>query len=118
VNTPAARIIVTTDPELDDLNSMLRLLLYSNEIDIAALVYSASNFHHQGDRLEACPHTDGLRPVSVCTPTRLSTPTRRCTTTSFATTRDIRHRPACGRSSQRANSPKRATLGNPPQDRI
>lgn len=44
-----ARIIVTTDPELDDLNSMLRLLLYSNEIDIAALVYSASKFHHSGD---------------------------------------------------------------------
>ncbi|MBT2486489.1 MULTISPECIES: nucleoside hydrolase-like domain-containing protein [unclassified Microbacterium] len=44
-----ARIIVTTDPELDDLNSMLRLLLYSNEIDIAALVYSASQFHHSGD---------------------------------------------------------------------
>lgn len=44
-----ARIIVTTDPELDDLNSMLRLLLYSNEIDIAALVYSASRFHHRGD---------------------------------------------------------------------
>ncbi len=46
---PPARIIVTTDPELDDLNSMLRLLLYSNEIDIAALVYSASQFHYAGD---------------------------------------------------------------------
>lgn len=44
-----ARVIVTTDPELDDLNSMLRLLLYSNEIDIAALVYSASRFHHRGN---------------------------------------------------------------------
>ncbi|WP_156761212.1 DUF1593 domain-containing protein [Microbacterium karelineae] len=43
------RVIVTTDPELDDLNSMLRLLLYSNEIDIAALVYSASRFHYSGD---------------------------------------------------------------------
>lgn len=43
------RIIVTTDPELDDLNSMLRLLLYSNEIDIAALVCSASRFHYAGD---------------------------------------------------------------------
>lgn len=46
---PTPRVIVTTDPELDDLNSMLRLLLYSNEIDIAALVYSASQFHHAGD---------------------------------------------------------------------
>lgn len=49
MTVPPARIIVTTDPELDDLNSMLRLLLYSNEIDIAALVYSSSNVHHRGD---------------------------------------------------------------------
>lgn len=40
---PPCRIIVTTDPELDDLNPMLRLLLYRNELDIAALAYSASN---------------------------------------------------------------------------
>ncbi|GGD29739.1 hypothetical protein GCM10010915_07440 [Microbacterium faecale] len=46
------RIVVTTDPELDDLNSMLRLLLYSNEIDIAALVYSASQFHYAGDSVK------------------------------------------------------------------
>jgi hypothetical protein len=43
------RTVVTTDPELDDLNSMLRLLLYSNEIDIVGLVYSASQFHYRGD---------------------------------------------------------------------
>ena len=43
------RTIVTTDPELDDLNSMLRLLLYANEIDIVGLVYSSSRFHHAGD---------------------------------------------------------------------
>lgn len=46
---PKPRIIVTTDPELDDLNSMLRLVLYSNEIEIAGLVYSSSQFHHAGD---------------------------------------------------------------------
>ena len=43
------RTIVTTDPELDDLNSLLRLLLYSNEIDIVGLVYSSSQFHYAGD---------------------------------------------------------------------
>jgi Protein of unknown function (DUF1593) len=43
------RTIVTTDPELDDLNSMLHLLLYSNEIDIEGLVYSASRHHWSGD---------------------------------------------------------------------
>lgn len=43
------RAVVTTDPELDDLNSMLRLLLYGNEIEIAGLVYSSSKFHWAGD---------------------------------------------------------------------
>jgi hypothetical protein len=43
------RTIVTTDPELDDLNSMLHLLLYSNEIRIEGLVYSASRHHWSGD---------------------------------------------------------------------
>jgi hypothetical protein len=46
---------VTTDPELDDLNSMLRLVLYSNEIDIAALVYSSSRFHHAGSAEAGIP---------------------------------------------------------------
>ncbi|TGO06770.1 Glycerol-3-phosphate ABC transporter, periplasmic glycerol-3-phosphate-binding protein [Serinibacter arcticus] len=49
VNTDAPRTIITTDPELDDLNSMLRVLLYSNEIDIVGLVYSASQHHWMGD---------------------------------------------------------------------
>lgn len=43
------RTIVTTDPELDDLNSLLRMLLYSNEINIEGLVYSASQHHYSGD---------------------------------------------------------------------
>ncbi|GAA3869878.1 DUF1593 domain-containing protein [Tessaracoccus defluvii] len=51
----APRTIITTDPELDDLNSMLRLLLYSNEIDIVGLVYSSSQFHYAGDAAEGRP---------------------------------------------------------------
>ena len=47
--TLTPRTIVTTDPELDDLNSMLRMLLYSNEIDLSGLVYSASQHHYSGD---------------------------------------------------------------------
>lgn len=43
------RTIVTADPELDDLNSMIRLLLYSNEILIDGLVYASSRFHWKGD---------------------------------------------------------------------
>lgn len=54
--TDRIRIIVTTDPELDDLNSMLRLVLYTNEIELAGLVYSSSEFHYAGDA------TRGLAP--------------------------------------------------------
>jgi hypothetical protein len=43
------RTIVTADPELDDLNSMIRLLLYSNELRIEGLVYASSRFHWKGD---------------------------------------------------------------------
>lgn len=43
------RVIVTTDPELDDLNSMLRLVLYANEIELAGLIYSSSQHHYAGD---------------------------------------------------------------------
>ncbi|WP_353080862.1 DUF1593 domain-containing protein [Tessaracoccus lapidicaptus] len=51
------RTIVTTDPELDDLNSMLRMLLYSNELDIRGLVYSSSQFHYAGNPdLGISPH--------------------------------------------------------------
>jgi hypothetical protein len=49
------RTIVTTDPELDDLNSMLRMLLYSNEIDIEGLVYSASQHHYAGNGTTVSP---------------------------------------------------------------
>ena len=43
------RLIVTADPELDDLNSLIRLLLYSSEIQIEGLIYASSQFHWKGD---------------------------------------------------------------------
>ncbi|MDQ0644213.1 DUF1593 domain-containing protein [Microbacterium murale] len=43
------RTIVTTDPEIDDANSLVRLLLYANEIEIQGLVYAGSQFHWRGD---------------------------------------------------------------------
>ena len=49
------RTIVTTDPELDDLNSMIRMLLYSNEIRIEGLVYSSSQHHYSGDPAAGIP---------------------------------------------------------------
>jgi Protein of unknown function (DUF1593) len=46
---PRPRTIVTADPELDDLNSMIRFLLYSNEVKVEGLVYASSRFHWRGD---------------------------------------------------------------------
>lgn len=43
------RTIVCADPELDDLNSMIRLLLYSNDVQIDGLVYASSRYHWKGD---------------------------------------------------------------------
>lgn len=43
------RIIITADPELDDLNSLIRFLLYSTDFRIEGLVYASSQFHWKGD---------------------------------------------------------------------
>lgn len=43
------RCIVTTDMEVDDMNSILHLCLYLNELDVEAFVYTASKYHFQGD---------------------------------------------------------------------
>ena len=43
------RIIITADPELDDNNSLIRLLLYSSDVQIEGLIYASSQFHWKGD---------------------------------------------------------------------
>jgi len=43
------RAIFTNDAECDDMNSLLHLLLYANDIDIEGLVTSSSIFHYAGD---------------------------------------------------------------------
>ena len=61
------RVIVTTDMEVDDMNSVVHLALHLNELDVAAFVYTASQYHFQGDGshtlAEANPHwrTKGKR---------------------------------------------------------
>jgi hypothetical protein len=42
------RVIVTTDGEIDDRCSMIRFLLYANELDVEGLIYSSSRFHWLG----------------------------------------------------------------------
>jgi hypothetical protein len=43
------RIIATTDGEIDDRCSMIRLLMYANEFQIEGLIYSSSRFHWLGN---------------------------------------------------------------------
>jgi hypothetical protein len=43
------RTIVTTDGEIDDVDTFLRFLLYTNEFETEGLVYSSSMWHWKGD---------------------------------------------------------------------
>ena len=43
------RTIVTTDGEIDDVDSFIRMLLYANEFNIEGLIYSSSMWHYKGD---------------------------------------------------------------------
>lgn len=45
----APRVVVTTDGERDDIASMHRLLLYTNDLDIEGIVSSSSRWHWAGD---------------------------------------------------------------------
>jgi lysophospholipase L1-like esterase len=39
------RVVVTTDPELDDSNSLVRYLLYSTDFRTEGIIYASSQFH-------------------------------------------------------------------------
>ncbi|MCE7865089.1 MAG: DUF1593 domain-containing protein [Bacteroidetes bacterium CHB5] len=47
--TTKPRTIVTTDGELDDVDSFIRMLLHANEFRIEGLVISSSMWHYKGD---------------------------------------------------------------------
>ena len=44
-----ARTIVTTDGEVDDQDTFIRMLMYLNEFNVEGLVYSSSQWHWKGD---------------------------------------------------------------------
>jgi hypothetical protein len=48
-NSLKPRTIVTTDGELDDVDSFIRMLLHANEFRIEGLVISSSQWHYKGD---------------------------------------------------------------------
>ncbi|MFO1503430.1 MAG: DUF1593 domain-containing protein [Steroidobacteraceae bacterium] len=43
------RVVITADPELDDSNSLVRYLLFSNGYRTEGLIYASSQFHWMGD---------------------------------------------------------------------
>jgi hypothetical protein len=43
------RTVVTTDLEQDDLASLVRYLLYTNELDTQGIIYTSSRYHWSGD---------------------------------------------------------------------
>ena len=43
------RTVITTDGEVDDQNSLIRALLYANDMDIAGIVLTSSVYHYAGD---------------------------------------------------------------------
>lgn len=44
-----ARTVITTDGEVDDMDSVIRALLYSNDMDISGIVITSSVYHFAGD---------------------------------------------------------------------
>lgn len=48
-NPTKPRTIVTTDGEIDDVDSFIRMLLYANEFKLEGLVISSSMWHYKGD---------------------------------------------------------------------
>jgi hypothetical protein len=46
---PKPRTVVTTDMEQDDLASLIRYLLYTNELDTQGIIYTSGRFHWAGD---------------------------------------------------------------------
>ena len=50
--TPMAqkpRVVLTHDPELDDVNTLIRAILYSSDFKVEGLIYSSAMFHFKGD---------------------------------------------------------------------
>ncbi len=48
-NKQKVKTIITTDGEIDDIDTFIRLLLYANEFEIEGLIYSSSMWHYKGD---------------------------------------------------------------------
>lgn len=43
------RLVITADPELDDVNTLIRVILYTTDFRVEGLIYDSSQFHWKGD---------------------------------------------------------------------
>ena len=43
------RLVITADPELDDVNTLIRAMLYTTDFKVEGLIYDSSQFHWRGD---------------------------------------------------------------------
>jgi hypothetical protein len=50
-----SRVVIATDPELDDNNSLIRYLLYSSDFRTEGLIHASSGHHWKGDGKGARP---------------------------------------------------------------
>lgn len=46
---PKARTVITTDGEVDDMDSMIRYFYYANEMKLEGIVITSSTYHYAGD---------------------------------------------------------------------
>ena len=92
------RVIITQDGEVDDMDSFIRYLYYSNEFDTAGIVYTSSTFHYAGNGADVAP----FRWTGTSTTTRRSGPISPGTPTA------TRRRSTCARSTRSATSPTSA----------
>lgn len=44
-----SRTIITTDGEIDDMNSFLRYLIYSDSFDTEGIILTSSVYHYAGE---------------------------------------------------------------------
>ena len=53
------RVIVTCDPELDDMNSLIRYMLYSTDFQTEGIIYASSGVHWKGDGKGTTQYKEG-----------------------------------------------------------
>lgn len=51
-----ARLLITQDGEVDDMNSLIHAMLYANDVDIEGIILTSSKLHYSGDGEAVAPY--------------------------------------------------------------